>query len=527
MSAVRGSRIVVAGACLALVLPLAGCGGGDSSPPPATGTSAAAADDATVQQHLDAALAQLPDLARDVLERTGVPGMAVAVVHDGRTVFAEGFGVREVGKDEAIDPDTVFQVASVSKSVGATVVATQVSDGVLSWDDPVVEHVPDMALSDPFVTQNATVGDFYAHRTGLPMAAGDLLEDIGYDRQYILDHLDRYELDPFRTSYHYANFGTTTGGEAAAAAAGTDWESLSQQALYEPLGMDSTSSRHEDYLARDNRAVLHAKVDGRFQPLFDRDPDPQTPAGGVSSTVRDLAAWMTMLLGDGTFEGEELASPEALLPALTPQAVSSRAATPAARTGSYGYGFNVGVHPTGRVVLGHSGAFVQGAGTAFTVVPELGVGIVSLTNGAPVGAPEALNAQFLELVETGESTADWVQRFGDAFAPFTAPAGDLAGQEPPSGAAAAADLADYAGQYQNDLYGTLNVTVEGEVLRGALGPDGGYQFDLEPWDGDTFAFTPTGENAPDGSRSSAVFDPAEGTVVLDFFNREGLGTWTR
>jgi CubicO group peptidase (beta-lactamase class C family) len=138
---------------------------------------------------IDQAVKGLPDLAKRVMQESKVPGMAVAVVHDGKMVFARGFGVKKEGEPGAIDPYTVFQLASLSKSVGATVVATQVTQSVLSWDTPVVQELPDFTLADPWVTAHATVGDFYAHRTGLPRAAGDSLEDIGYDRDYVMSHL--------------------------------------------------------------------------------------------------------------------------------------------------------------------------------------------------------------------------------------------------------------------------------------------------------------------------------------------------
>lgn len=162
----------------ALVFPFAaGCSADDTEE---------SADTAVPVDAVSSAVDQLPDLARAIMEKSGIPGMAVAVVHNGETVYAEGFGVRVLGEDTPIDPDTVFMLASMSKSIGASVVATLVGEGVVSWDDPVIEHLPDFALADPYVTEHATIGDYYSHRTGIPHAGGDLLEDIGYDREYIL-----------------------------------------------------------------------------------------------------------------------------------------------------------------------------------------------------------------------------------------------------------------------------------------------------------------------------------------------------
>lgn len=194
---------------------LVGCGTGSSgseSPsstesPPSSAESAlqpgqVAGVDAPADS-IDNAVGQLDKLAQELMESSKIPGMAVAVVHGGDTLYSKGFGVREVGKDAKIDGDTVFQLASLSKSVGSTVIASQVGAGVIDWSTPVVSQLPWFALSDPWVSQNVTVGDFYAHRSGLPEHAGDLLEDLGYDRRQVLERLRDIPLDPFRSTYNY------------------------------------------------------------------------------------------------------------------------------------------------------------------------------------------------------------------------------------------------------------------------------------------------------------------------------------
>lgn len=147
---------------------------------------------------VDNAVAKLDGMVQDLLDKTGIPGMAVAVVHGGKTVYAKGFGVTDVRTGAKVDPDTVFQLASLSKPLGATVVAHQVGQGAVGWDTPIVSKLPWFALSDPAVTQMVTVGDLYSHRSGLPDHAGDLLEDVGYDRRAILERLRQLPLAPFR-----------------------------------------------------------------------------------------------------------------------------------------------------------------------------------------------------------------------------------------------------------------------------------------------------------------------------------------
>ncbi len=263
---------------------------------------------------VDEAVGKLDGIAEELMAASNIPGMAIAVVHGSDVVYSKGFGVREVGTDDPVDGDSVFQVASLSKSVGATVIASQVGAGVVDWSTPVVSQLPWFALDDPWVTENITVGDFYAHRSGLPEHAGDLLEDLGYDRRQVLERLREVPLDPFRSTYHYTNFGITAAAEAVAAASGKDWDTLGQDTIYGPLGMTSTSSSFADYIARADRAVPHVLVDGEYQAKYQREPDPQTPAGGVSSSVNDLAKWLTMMIADGNHDGRELVNPDASCP---------------------------------------------------------------------------------------------------------------------------------------------------------------------------------------------------------------------
>ncbi|NKY26133.1 serine hydrolase [Nocardia gamkensis] len=515
----------------AVLLALTGCGGDE-----ADSTEAAVPSGSTVlpdrfagvpipDGRIDDAVGELDDLAESLLTASGIPGMAVAVVHGGKVVYSRGFGVRDVVTEEKVDPDTVFQLASLSKPVGATVVARRIAAGGVEWDTPVHRLLPSFALADPYVTEHVTVGDLYAHRSGLPDHAGDLLEDLGYDRGQILDRLRLLPLGAFRDSYEYTNFGLTAAAVAVATAAGTDWETLSEQTIYRPLGMTSTSSRYADFAARANRAEGHVLVDGKYEPANpQRRPDAQSPAGGVSSSVADLAKWMTMVLANGSAGGSVLVLPEDLLPAISPQAVSAPPKTPDARAGFYGFGFNVGDSASGRVVLGHSGAFGLGAGTAFTLIPSADVGIVTLTNAAPIGVPETLNAEFADLVQFGKIQQDWRSRYRTAFQPLGAPAGALAGKQPPADPAPARPRASYTGTYDNPYYGPATVAATGNSLTLSLGPNK-MTFPLEHWDGDTFVFTPAGENANHGSVSRATFEDSK--LTLEYYDTEHLGVFTR
>jgi len=284
---------------------------------------------AAAPERIEQALAALDDLVRETLQQTGVPGLSLAIVHGERIVALKGFGVRQAGKDEAVDDDTVFQLASLSKPIAATVVAALVGDAKVAWDDAIVRHDADFAMQDAWVTREITLRDMFCHRSGLPPHAGDTLEDIGYGRREVLHRLRHVQpATSFRTRYGYTNFGLTAAAVAAAKAAGKKWEELSVERLYRPLGMGSTSSRFADFMAAPNRAAGHMQQDGGWVAKYTRDPDAQSPAGGVSSSARDLAQWLRLQLGRGSVDGREIVKAAALDETHRPQIVKIPAGIP-------------------------------------------------------------------------------------------------------------------------------------------------------------------------------------------------------
>jgi len=292
--------------------------------------------------HGDAVEKHLPALDRIVAEamrKTGAPGMSVAVVSRDRVVYLKGFGVRRAGGAERVDADTVFALASLSKPLATTVVAGLVGDGVVSFDDKIIRHLPGFAMSDPWITKEITLRDMFCHRSGLPDHGGDLLEDIGYGRDEILRRLRFVKpAGSFRASYAYTNYGFTAAAVAAAKAAGQSWEELSADRLFRRIGMSSTTSRQAEFMARVNRASGHRSRDGRWVVGEQREPDAQSPAGGASSSARDMAAWLRLQLARGMFDGREVVAGAALDETHRPQ-IATEAVDPAtAAAPFYGLG---------------------------------------------------------------------------------------------------------------------------------------------------------------------------------------------
>ena len=526
MGAATGTVLLLTAACGQGQLDASGS---TTTAGPATTTTAGSATTTTAApspEHLEDALARLDEIVHGVMEQTGVPGIAVAVVHGDEVRALRGYGLREEGQAETVDSDTVFQLASLSKSISSTAVAALVGEGVISWDDPVQPHLPGFTLSDEWVGEHVTFADLFSHRSGLPAGAGDDLEIIGYDRSEIIEKLRMQPLRPFRDTFGYANFGLTTAGQAAANAAGLTFEEVMQTRLFDPAGMDSATSRYEDFLSRPNRATIHAMVDGVWAPDFIRDPDAQAPAGGISASVRDLSHWLRLQIGGGNLDGEEIVEESALDETHIPHVVS-RIDSVDQPVASYALGWDIEIDPAGRVRWAHSGAFNQGTATRAVIVPEADLGIVVLTNAAPIGAPEAIASEFLDVALDGEVTEDWLEVWGGRFAYLTAANPDL-GPRPTDPAAPQADDV-YVGTYANEYYGTMEVTVSDDGGLVLVAGPGQVRYELSTWDGDTFVYTPYPEVPK--YQAAANFTVGEDgratTLVLPELNGTGLGTFTR
>lgn len=470
------------------------------------------------KSQLEDSFLRLDAIVKKDMRKTGVPGVAVAVVHNDQVVYTKGYGVRSTETGEKVNPKTVFQVASLSKPVSSTIMAGLVGEGAFDWDDAVVPYNAYYPYRDPWVTDHVTYADLFAHRSGLPGAAGNDLEGVGYDRTTILERLRYVPLNPFRSTYSYSNFAMTLGAETGAAAADSTWEDVSQRVLFDPVGMTSTSMRYDDYLARPNRAELHVEVDGKWVPAFTRDPDPQAPAGGVSSNVVDLAQWMRVQLRGGML-GDKRIIDEAALDATHTPRVMNRPLNPVTNPASfYGLGWSIAVRPDGEVAWDHSGAFSNGAATAVKLIPAEDIGIVVLTNAAPIGLAEAIAADYLDSVISGSTKNTlgvWTKRFSGVYGPKP----DLT---KPASPTPARDATAYVGTYRNDYVGDLQIVDNAGKLQLVVGPKG-MTYELEHFDGDTFLYLSAPETPDYPSKVTFTIGPDGVVTALTDTTFEGSG----
>lgn len=456
--------------------------------------------------------------------------MAIVVVHDDAVVFLKGYGVRRTGSAEPIDPDTVFPLASVSKPITTTVLAALVGEAKAGWNDRIIDHDPRFRLSDPWTTNEVTLADLLCHRSGLPDHAGDQLEDLGYDQAEILRRLRHLKLvSSFRSEYAYTNFGFTAAAVAVARTAGKPWPELAEEKLFEPLGMTATSARFERYANATNRAAAHVRENGEWVARYVRDPDAQAPAGGVSSSARDLARWLRLQLGAGVYEGRRIVDQEAL--AQTHRPWVARAFDRATqKTSFYGLGWNVDRDDAGRLFLRHSGEFNLGIRTEVALLPREKLGIAILTNAAPTGLPEGITETFFDLVLLGRPRRDWVAFANGVFERMDQEARSAVGDYSKLSAVCSPPLpfAAYVGRFENPYFGSLEIVPEQEGLVLRLGPKP-LAFALAHWDRDVFLYQPTGESAVGPAAVTFLIGPerAASAVTLEDLVPTGYGTFPR
>ena len=257
--------------------------------------------------------ASVEQIARWALAEYKVPGVAVAVVRDGKPVFVGGFGVRDLDSGKPVTKDTAFQLASVSKTIAAAAAGLMVDDGKLKWEQPASQVLPSFALHTDYATRWANIRDFLVHRAGFPGFFGDLFDHLGYSRPDIV-HRIRF-VEPaysFRDHPEYSNIGFFLAGEMVAAVGGAPFDEVVRQRIFGPLGMNRSGVAATMAESDGDMARPHAVVDGKLRVVPPNLSRVFIAAGGLASSASDLASYLMMLAGDGEFSGRRVLSPDAV-----------------------------------------------------------------------------------------------------------------------------------------------------------------------------------------------------------------------
>jgi CubicO group peptidase (beta-lactamase class C family) len=414
----------------------------------------------------------------DALHRLGVPGASVAVVQDGAVVYAQGFGVTEVGGIEPVTPETLFMIGSVTKSMTSTMAATLVDDGWLSWQTPIMQLLPDFAVADPQLTDRLTMADAFCACTGLPRRDPEILFNVHtLTPDGVIAQLAGFPLTaPFGERFQYSNQMYAVGGYAAARAAGAapndllgGYEAAMRARLLNPMGMVRSTFALADVLGSGDYALPHTTdLNGETRPfplLVDEDfVSSVAPAGALWSTARDMARYVQTELADGIApDGTRVVSAENLAQTRAPRvAIAAPPGTPpvAAETVQhYALGWNVGAY-YGQPLISHSGGTL-GFASEVAFLPEADLGVVILTNGGAGGGFFAFAVQFRLFELLFDQPSDFDALLNQAFAAQATQRAELQALLRPVDPAT---VAPYLGRYTNPALAEVDLVLRDGAL---------------------------------------------------------------
>jgi CubicO group peptidase (beta-lactamase class C family) len=403
------------------------------------------------------------------------PGMAIAIVEDGKTVLARGYGVRKIGGNDAVDADTIFMTGSTGKAVTVAALATLVDAGKLGWDDKIVDRLPGFQMYDSWVTREMTVRDLLTHRSGLGLGAGDLMfvPRSKRTRAQMLEGLKHIKpATSFRSGYAYDNILYTVAGALIEAVSGQSYESYVRDHVYKPAGLLTATSDEPTRLATINRAYPHGRIGGPVrglapQQLLDETDQlgaASTPAGLLAMSANDLAKWLKIQLSHGKTEnGGRLFSeassaamwnPETIEP-IGPVPPGFEATKPMFR--DYALGWEVSEYG-GAKIISHSGG-VFGFITMVVLIPEKNVGFAITMNAEESAVRRGLTNELLDHY-LGRPFADWPARYKALITTMLTNAKSAVETKAaePAKIGPSLSLDRYAGQYKDPWYGRITVS---------------------------------------------------------------------
>ena len=346
-----------------------------------------------------------------------VPGMAVAVVKDGKVAHMKGYGIRSLNSGKKVDENTLFGVASNSKAFTAASIGLLVEEGKLAWDDKVIKYIPEFRLYNDYVTGEFTIRDLLTHRSGLGLGAGDLMifpDGNNFTTKDLLQNMQHLRsVSAFRTRYDYDNLLYIIAGEVVARVTGTSWADFTEKRILQPLGMTRSAANFSRLADTTNIIDAHALVEGKLQVIDRYDLPFADAAGGIYTSVNDLSKWLLMLLNDGKYgdkNQQQLLSENTIQEQWTPQTIIPVRGTSPFNThfSAYGLGWVLS-DSKGYKEVNHTGG-VPGMVTQVTMLPELNLGIIVLTNQQSGEAFRSVT-NTIKQAYLGMDAKDWVDHF--------------------------------------------------------------------------------------------------------------------
>ena len=398
-----------------------------------------------------------------------VPGCSVAAVRDGEVVLATGWGRRDLEADLPVTAGTLFAIGSTTKAFTASMVGALVDDGLLEWERPVRDYLPDLRLHDLVATDRLTVVDLLSHRSGLPRHD---LAWVGHPDRSRADLVRRLRYLPLsrdlRQEFQYCNLGYLAAGHLVEVLSGVTWEDYLRSRLLGPLGMGRSNLSVADLGADPDHAAGYERRRGVVVSVPPRPIAAMAPAGAINSCASDMARWLLTQLSGGQVDGQAVMSPATVARQQEPHMVLPEDRTfPASTRHAYGLGWMIGRYRDHR--LAEHGGGIDGFQTECMLLPDDGIGVVVLTNTsssamAPVVAYRVLD-ELLNL-----EPLDWFSPFKARFDAAMAGMREARGaRRVVASAPRPRPLDAYAGDYEHPGYGTLTITAEAGTLQPRLG----------------------------------------------------------
>jgi CubicO group peptidase (beta-lactamase class C family) len=365
---------------------------------------------------------EIDSLVERTLRTFDVPGIAVAVVKDGKVIHAKGYGVRSLNTKQKVDENTLFGIASNSKAFTAAALGMLVDEGKLKWDDKVTDHIPEFRLYNPYVTEEFTIRDLLTHRSGLGLGAGDLMfwpDSNTFSRSDIIHNL-RYlkPVSGFRTKYDYDNLLYIVAGEVVARVSGISWEDFIERRIMQPLGMTASAASYKRLKDRRNVTDPHAPVEGTVKVIRRDWSENANAAGGIYSNLTDMSKWVIMQMEKGKYgDGKQLFSAAVHEEMWTPQTIIPVRNAGAYNThfSTYGLGWFIS-DVKGYKQVTHTGG-LAGIVTQVTLIPELKLGIMVFTNQQSGAAFTAISNTIKDSY-FGIKGKDWVKDMHERVVKF-------------------------------------------------------------------------------------------------------------
>jgi CubicO group peptidase (beta-lactamase class C family) len=330
---------------------------------------------------------EIDALVERTLKTFDVPGIAVAVVKDGKVIHSKGYGVRSLNTNQKVDENTLFGIASNSKAFTSAALGMLIDEGKLKWDDKVTDYISEFKMYNPYVTEEFTIRDLLTHRSGLGLGAGDLMfwpDSNTFTRRDIIHNLRFLKpVSSFRTKYDYDNLLYIVAGEVVERVSGISWEEFIETRILKPLDMSATAASFKRLKNKSNVIDPHAPVDGVVKVIRRDWSEQANAAGGLYSNISDMCKWIIMQMNDGKYgEGlnKQLFSKEVHDDFWSPQTIIPVRGTNTYNIHfqSYGLGWFLSDVKGYRQVT-HTGG-LAGIVTQVTLIPEMKLGIIVFTN---------------------------------------------------------------------------------------------------------------------------------------------------